>query len=168
MEEIRFLSIKSSYILNAVSLEKLCNIIRSQKQTQNIAEKNIKEIDFLRDQCMSDSIEMCLLAHQSFVRMVEDGTLELPGILTMFVSMLPGVISSNQFTAISEGIVSLLLIDLKRRSRLSSAKNGERYVCAFGLKPPQHPLIMLLQKKEINMNDFVSRISGICNHHDNE
>lgn len=167
MEEIKFLSIKSSYILNSLSLEKLCRTIRSQKQTQNMPDKNIKEIDFLRDQCMSDSIEMCLLAHQSFVRMVEDGTLELAGVLAMFVSMLPGVISSNQFTAISEGIVSLLLIDLKRRTVLS-AKSGDNYVCAFGLKPPQHPLIMLLQKKEIDMNDFVSRISGICNHHDKE
>lgn len=165
MEEIKFLSTKSSYVLSSQALEKLCKNIRTQKQ--KIPEKNIKEIDFLRDLSMSDNIEMCLVAHQAFVCMVDNGTLELANVLSMFVSMLPGVINSSQFTAISEAIVSLLLIDLKRRSILS-AKNNEKYVCAFGLKPPQHPFLLLLQKKEIDMNDFVNKISAICNHHDKE
>lgn len=75
-------------------------------------------------------------------------------------------ISVSQYTALSEGVISLLLLDLKRRSILM--KSSDEYVCPFGLKPPQHPLIMLFQKKDANMNDLANKINGICSHHDNE
>lgn len=71
-----------------------------------------------------------------------------------------------QYTALSEGVISLLLLDLKRRSILM--KSNDEYVCPFGLKPPQHPLIMLFQKKDANMNDLANKINGICSHHDKE
>lgn len=60
----------------------------------------------------------------------------------------------------------MLLLDLKRRSMVLAA--DQQYVCPFGLKPPQHPLIMLFQKKEVNVLELVNKINGICSHHDKE
>lgn len=71
-----------------------------------------------------------------------------------------------QYSALCEGVISLLLLDLKRRTILM--KKGDQYMCPFGLKPPQHPFIMLFQKQGANMNDLVNKLSGICSHHDKE
>lgn len=54
----------------------------------------------------------------------------------------------------------MLLLDIKQRARESKAA----YVCPFWLKSPQHPLIMLLTKKESNMADLSNKIIGICDH----
>ena len=72
----------------------------------------------------------------------------------------------NQYTALTEGVVDLLLLDLKRRSALSESTKS--YTCPFGLKAPQHPIIILMQKSESNLNDLTNKINGICNHHDKE
>lgn len=63
--------------------------------------------------------------------------------------------------AISEGIINLLLFDMKQRS---VQNKSERYQCPFGLRTPQHPMIMLLQKKNSNIIDLANKMSGICNH----
>lgn len=63
-------------------------------------------------------------------------------------------------------MVDLLLLDLKRRSIL--LESSKSYTCPFGIKAPQHPLIMLMQKNDSNLNDLINKINGICNHHDKE
>lgn len=72
--------------------------------------------------------------------------------------------SGVQISSITEGIISLLLIDLRHRIEQSSA--GAPYKCPFGLKPPQHPLIIVLQKKGANINDISIKIKSICSHYD--
>lgn len=41
---------------------------------------------------------------------------------------------------------------------------SERYQCPFGLKSQQHPMIMLLQKKNSNIIDLANKMNGILNH----
>lgn len=72
--------------------------------------------------------------------------------------------SEAQTAAISEGIVRLLLIDL--RNRVDQLTPGHSYKCPFGLKPPQHPLILVLQKRGVNVDDVVAKIDGIWRHDD--
>ncbi|XP_055625087.1 focadhesin isoform X2 [Toxorhynchites rutilus septentrionalis] len=58
----------------------------------------------------------------------------------------------------------LLMLDLKRRS---AALAGGKYVCQFDIKTPQHPLILLLDSKDIGSALFFgTKIKEICNHHD--
>lgn len=48
---------------------------------------------------------------------------------------------------------------MKHRGQTSS---NSLYVCPFGLKSPQHPIIMLLLKKQSNIADLSNKINGIC------
>lgn len=67
--------------------------------------------------------------------------------------------------AIGEGIINILLLDLKIAAIKSKSKNVS-YVCPFGLKTAQHPIITLLQKKNVNVIDLACRINGILKHSD--
>lgn len=71
-----------------------------------------------------------------------------------------------QYTTITEGIVSLLLLSLKRKAAL--LKDNEKFQSHFGLKTQQHPMITLLQNSVVNMNDVANKMNGICNHHDKQ
>lgn len=166
MDEVKHLTNKNSVYQIAKALQKITQSIRAEKNVANTKESNIKEIDFLKEYCLpNENVQLSLLAYQTFVRLVEDGTLDAAYVLSMFISMMPGA-SAGQYLALSEGIISLLLIDLKRRTILRLPNST--YRCPFGLRPPQHPLIMLLQKNDVNMNDLAHKINGICNHHDKE
>ncbi|KAG4067715.1 hypothetical protein HA402_005487 [Bradysia odoriphaga] len=163
MDELKYLTNKNNIQQVTVGLQKLLKAIRAVK-AQGTKENQIKEIDFLRELCTSEYSNLSLLAHQAFVRLVEDGTIEAAACLSMFMTMLPNT-KYNQYTAVTEGIVDLLLLDLKRRGALvEPAKN---YTCPFGLKAPQHPIITLMQKNESSLSDLTNKINGICNHHDN-
>ncbi|CAD7014015.1 unnamed protein product [Ceratitis capitata] len=72
----------------------------------------------------------------------------------------------SQYTTITEGIVSILLLGLKRRVAL--LKEHEVFQSQFGLKTQQHPIITLLQNPAVNINDVANKIVGICNHHDQQ
>lgn len=56
---------------------------------KSIPEHSIKEIEFLRVLCKSDNVHLALMSVQTFVFLVENGTMELQQVLTMFISMLP-------------------------------------------------------------------------------
>lgn len=71
----------------------------------------------------------------------------------------------EQLTALAEGIISILLLDLKIAAMQSNAKKAP-YICPFGLKGAQHPIISLLLKKNYNVLDLVGKIYGIHNHPD--
>lgn len=68
------------------------------------------------------------------------------------------------FAIITESILGLQLLSLKRRTSL--LKNKEAYQCPYGLKTQQHPLIALLQHTSANMHDVSNKIIGVCHHHD--
>lgn len=42
------------------------------------------------------------------------------------------------------------------------------YICPFGLKSAQHPIISLLQKTNYNILDLIGKINGIHNHSDEQ
>lgn len=60
-------------------------------KNKGLNDNNIKEIDVLKEQCCSGSSKLSVLACQTFVRLVDDGLLDGPQILTMFIAMLPSV-----------------------------------------------------------------------------
>lgn len=88
MEELKLLTNKNSVVQITTALQKIGKVIR-QQISNGIKATNIKEIDFLKEQCVDDNIQLSLLSYQTFVRLVEDGTLEAPYILSMLISMLP-------------------------------------------------------------------------------
>lgn len=88
MDELKYLSNKNNIQQITVGLQKLLKLIRAEK-VQGTRESQIKEIDFLRELCTSEYTNLSLLAHQAFVRLVEDGTIEAASCLSMFVTMLP-------------------------------------------------------------------------------
>ncbi|KAJ6641283.1 Focadhesin [Pseudolycoriella hygida] len=163
MDELKHLTNKNNIQQITVGLQKLLKVIRSER-AQGRKENQIKEIDYLRELCSSEYTNLSLLAYQAFVRLVQDGTIEAANCLLMFVAMLPST-KYNQYTALTEGVVDILLLDLKKRSVLEPTKP---YICPYGLKAPQHPIIVLMQKSECNLSDLTNKINGICNHHDKE
>lgn len=71
-----------------------------------------------------------------------------------------------KISIIGESIINILLLDLKIATlRL---KTNELYSCPFGLKSAQHPIITLTQKKGIDVLDLANKLSGICNHSDEQ
>ncbi|XP_054738993.1 focadhesin [Anastrepha obliqua] len=164
MEEFKSLTPASSVVKIAACLEKIFKKITESRE-KKIAEHNIKEIEFLKTQCKSDIVQLSLMSSQTFVRLVEDGVLETSNVLAMLISMLPSS-SPTQYTTITEGIVSILLLGLKRKVAL--LKGNETFQSQFGLKTQQHPIITLLQNPVVNMNDVANKIVGICNHHDQQ
>lgn len=88
MEDLKYLTNKNSVYQITSAMQKIAKAIRTEK-AQNIKDTNIKEIDFLKEQCLNENVQLSLLSYQTFVRLVEDGTLDAPFVLSMFVSMLP-------------------------------------------------------------------------------
>lgn len=70
------------------ALQKICKTIHKQKFTDKVPEANIKEIDFLKEQCQSPNGPVNLLSCQSLVHLVQGGVLQPAKILSMFISML--------------------------------------------------------------------------------
>lgn len=66
--------------------------------------------------------------------------------------------------AIGEGIINILLLDLKIASL--NLKSNESYTCPFGIKTAQHPIVTLMNKKSIDVLDLANKLDGICSHPD--
>ncbi|XP_067631315.1 focadhesin [Eurosta solidaginis] len=164
MDDCKSITSDTSVVKISACLEKLYKKICDSRE-KKIPEQNIKEIEFLKSQCKSDVVQLSLMSSQTFVRLVEDGVLDTPNVLTMLISILPNS-SSIQYITITEGIISVLLLGLKRK--LALLKNNETFQSTFGLKTQQHPIITLLQNPAVNMNDVANKIVGICNHHDQQ
>lgn len=65
-----------------------------------------------------------------------------------------------------EGIINILLMDLKIASL--HLKSNDSYVCPFGMKTAQHPIISLIHKKNVDMLDLANKLNGICSHFDQQ
>lgn len=78
--------LKISSCLSAIS-KTIENQSRGEKPQK--FENNSKEVEFLKNQCKSENVHVSLMSVQTFVFLVENETLELQQILTMFISMLP-------------------------------------------------------------------------------
>lgn len=70
----------------------------------------------------------------------------------------------TKISIVGEGIINILLLDLKVATlRL---KSSDSYVCPFGMKTAQHPIITLIHKKNVDILDVANKLNGICNHFD--
>lgn len=88
MDELKQLTHPKSVLPLANVLQKISQSIKRQKVDENVKESAIKEIDFLKEQCLSENMRLSLLSCQSLYCLVEDGVLQPANVLTMFMSML--------------------------------------------------------------------------------
>lgn len=72
----------------------------------------------------------------------------------------------RKMSIFGEGIINILLMDLN--IACVQSKSTDCYVCPFGLKTAQHPIIVLIQKKNVDMLELASKLNGICNHFDQQ
>lgn len=91
MDDFKYLSTKNNVPQLAQALQKIARDIRAEKANSPTGNAStIKQVDFLKEKCYDENIQVSLLAFQTFVRLVEDGTLDAAFVLSMFISMLPG------------------------------------------------------------------------------
>lgn len=90
MDDIRNLTDPTNLLQISNGLQKIAKSMHKQKFDENVADNGIKEIDFLRELCQSDNIQLGLLSCQTLVHLAEDGVLQAAKVLTIFVSMLSG------------------------------------------------------------------------------
>lgn len=88
MDDIKNLSKTNSTLLLSNALLKLVQSIEIQVKKENIKETAIKEIDFLKEQCLSSNSKLCLLSCQTLFRLVENGILVPGNVLTIFMSLI--------------------------------------------------------------------------------
>lgn len=187
MDEIKSSLNPKNVLQLSKSLQKIAKSIEERKREQNKLDSTSAELNFLKEQCLSKNIQLSLLSCQTLYDLIEKGVIEPSSGLMTFITMLSSarykfgyffylnlLIKSiqifstpEQLTALAEGIISILLLDLKIAvMQLNSTKAP--YVCPFGLKGAQHPIILLLQKKNYNVLDLIGKINGIHNHSDEQ
>lgn len=88
MDELKHLTHPTSLLPLANALQKIVQSIKRQKLDEHVQENAIKEIEWLKDQCASDNMQLSLLSCQSLYCLVEDGVLQPANVLTMFMSLL--------------------------------------------------------------------------------
>lgn len=88
MDDLKHLTHPKSLLPLANALQKISQSIKRQKLDENVKESAIKEIDFLKEQCLSENRRLSLLSCQSLYGLVENGVLQPANVLTMFISLL--------------------------------------------------------------------------------
>lgn len=88
MEEFKTITPTTSVVKISSCLEKIFKKIVESRE-KKVAEHNIREIEFLKSQCKAENVQLGLMSCQTFVRLVEQGTLEATNVLTMLISILP-------------------------------------------------------------------------------
>ncbi|EDW85623.1 uncharacterized protein Dwil_GK23059 [Drosophila willistoni] len=162
MEDFESIKPSSSVVKLATCLEKIYSKIVESREKQ-VPEHQIKEIEFLKQQCKHEHMQLSLMSCQTLVRLVEEGVLEATNMQNTLLSLLANA-SPIHFAVITESILNLQLLSLKRKTTL--LKEQETYLCPYGMKTQQHPIISLLQHSSANMHDVSNKIIGICLHHD--
>lgn len=161
MDDFKQIINKPSVLATAGAIQKSIKTI-NDKKSKSSAKTN--EIELLKCLVKSDNPRTAQLAVQALVQLVNGGSLDLGQTLGILVTTLANS-SPAHFTAIGNGMFELLLLDLRRRC--SVLGDGQQYVCQFDLKPPQHPLILLLSSREVvNVLAFSTKVNEICHHHD--
>lgn len=88
MDDLKYLRHPESLLPLVYALQKISQSIRRQKLDENVKESAIKEIGYLKEQCLSENTRLSLLSCQSFYGLVENGILQPANVLTMFISLL--------------------------------------------------------------------------------
>lgn len=87
MNELKHLTHPNSLLALTSAVQKISQSIKRQK-AENVKENAIKEIEFLKEHCLSNNARLSLLSCQTLYSLVEDGVLLPANVLTMFISQL--------------------------------------------------------------------------------
>lgn len=88
MEDFKWLKSSNSVLQLSKALQKIEKAIKKQKENPMKKESAIEELNFLKDQCLSNNVQLSLLAVQSLYSLVEKNILDPASVLTMFITML--------------------------------------------------------------------------------
>lgn len=88
MEELKHLTKQRNGLQLSKALEKIAKGIAEQKKDTSKKELAIEELNFLKEQCLSNNVQLSLLSAQTLYGLVENGVLDPANVLTMFMAML--------------------------------------------------------------------------------
>lgn len=88
MEDLKQVVNKSDVLQLSKVLQKIASAIEEQKKDKTKKESAIQELIFLKEQCQSNNIQLCLLSTQTLYGLVENGILDAADVLTMLLTML--------------------------------------------------------------------------------
>ncbi|XP_065077214.1 focadhesin [Ochlerotatus camptorhynchus] len=165
MDDFKQIGSKCSVLATASAIHKALKLIteRRTKTGGKSGSAGTNEVELLKSLCKSDNPQTAQLAVQALFHLVSIGSLDLGQTLGILVTALANS-SPAHLSAVGNGMFELLLLDLRRRCL---ALGEEKYVCQFDLKPPQHPLILLLGTRDVvNVLSFGTKVNEICHHHD--
>ncbi|XP_055302054.1 focadhesin [Sitodiplosis mosellana] len=162
MEDLKCLADSNNMLQLSKALQKIEKAIEQQKKDSAKKESAIEELNFLKEQCLSNNIQLSLLSSQSLYGLVENNVLEPANVLTMFITMLSNANTPMKMSIIGQGIINILLLDLKVAT--FQLKSNQSYVCPFDMKTAQHPVITLMYKKNVDILDLATKLQGIVNH----
>uniref|UniRef100_A0A182LU14 DUF3730 domain-containing protein n=1 Tax=Anopheles culicifacies TaxID=139723 RepID=A0A182LU14_9DIPT len=162
MDSLQTINSKLTLQSAAVQLEKILKI--TQKSISNNRTVTDSEIELLKQLCKSNNIRICQLANEAILQLTTDGHVELGQVLGIMMTLLPNT-NAGQFTVVSGTIYELLLLDLRRRCL--NTEDTRNYVCQFDIKPPQHPVILLVDKFNVECTGLIiDLIMQTMNHQD--
>lgn len=163
MDDYKHITSKSSVLATASAIHKALKLVTDRSTKTGDKSASTNEVELLKSLCKSDNPRTAQLAVQALVHLVSIGSLDLGQSLAILITGLANS-SPAHFSAVGNGMFELLLLDLRRRCL---TLGDEKYVCQFDLKPPQHPLILLLSSREVvNVLSFGTKVNEICHHHD--
>lgn len=88
MDEVKNLQKSKNVLQLSNALQKLIQSIERKLKDEKVKEIGHKEVEFLKEQCLSKNHQLSLLACQSLFRLVETGILLPANVLTMFMGMM--------------------------------------------------------------------------------
>lgn len=88
MEDLKWLAGSNSVLQLSKALQKIEKTIKKQREDPTKKESAIEELNFLKDQCLSNNIQLSLLSSQTLYSLVETNVLGPASVLTMFITML--------------------------------------------------------------------------------
>uniref|UniRef100_A0A4Y0BK19 DUF3730 domain-containing protein n=1 Tax=Anopheles funestus TaxID=62324 RepID=A0A4Y0BK19_ANOFN len=151
MDSLQSINTKLTLQSAAVQLEKILKISQKSKTINRTVTDS--EIELLKQLCKSNNIRICQLANEAILHLTADGNAELGQVLGILMTLVPQT-NAGQFTVLSGTIYELLLLDLRRRCL--NAVRQRSYVCQFDIKPPQHPVIVLIDKSTVGCTGTIT------------
>lgn len=88
MEDLKHLTSQINVLQTSKALQKIAKVIEEQKKDPSKKEFAIEELNFLKEQCLSNNVQLSQLSTQTLYGLVESGILEPANVLTMYITML--------------------------------------------------------------------------------
>ncbi|XP_053674559.1 focadhesin [Anopheles nili] len=165
MDHYTCINSKPTVLSAAGQIEKVLKI----SQKLNSVDRSItqEEIQLIKCLCTSSNLRISQLAIEVLLYLAKEQFVELGQAVGLLVTLLPTT-TAGQFIPLSEAILQLLLLDLRKRCSTRLLDGGDcSYVCQFGIKSPQHPVILLIEKLQLGCTaNTIELISDVFNHPD--